>query len=97
MSDAQIGTFLQQCTQFDPASPEGLDLTTLYSDYDRWCRGAGHEPLSSVDFCIALRHQGVPHDDDRSAVRFYPGLSLTGQERSQTTPAEPTAVLPGSP
>ena len=94
MSNTQIGAFLQQRIDFNPKSPDGLDAMALYGAYASWCLSAGREPMTNADFCTALRHCGVHHDDQQGLVRFYPGLSII-DPLSPATSAEPTPVLSG--
>jgi hypothetical protein len=71
-----IASFLEQCVAINAPECQGIDITALYGRYLSWAMTSGAEPVDATDFAIALRHQGIPHDDGQGPVRFYPGLEL---------------------
>lgn len=74
MCQSQIHNFLDQCVEIDHANNDGLDLIALHGMYVSWCLTLGEMPMQNSEFCTVVRHHGVPHDDERGTVRFYPGL-----------------------
>ena len=76
MTDIHISTFLAERVVQDPTLDESLDLGALYGLYVSWCLSAGADPAPQDVFCTALRHHGLPHDDEQGLVRVYPGLRI---------------------
>lgn len=82
-----LGNFIGDCC----ITGEGLSATigALYTEYERWSKDNGNDPLTKRAFGMALKERGFgPEDKNRTMKgRYRGGIALLTEPRSESEAA----------